>query len=236
MNTTVTANGLEVTAKSNSIYLLITKEEANVNSAGAIQAENTGAGYTSVTTTTSSAVYPSALISNATVGGEVQAAVSSITNPTSWYTARALSPNASTVNSSSEVVLSSSNFTEYVLSYQYAVTLAKGSEIAANLKVASVAITPVSKGGASPTDNPITVLVVNHGDPTKFEEFTVRGKSLENGKYTITGSTVLAATLTDTTTVVLDVYIYYNGNDADVYTNNVANLNGATFEITFGVN
>ena len=240
MNTQVTANGLQVKAKSNSVYLLISNTPASIGSAALIQAENSGNGFTSVSETSSSSVYPSALIDKATAGGTVKGTVTDYSDPTQWYTARALTAAASTVNSSSEVILSSGNFSDYVLKYTYSFTLAKGSNDATNLKVVTVKVSSDNTAtGANPTDAPISILVVNRADQA-HEEFKLQGQSkvsggTDDGKYVLNGSVNLAASLSDSTTATFDVYVYYDGNNEQVYTNNIENLNGCTIEITFGV-
>ena len=41
--------------------------------------------------------------------------------------------------------------------------------------------------------------------------------------------------LTDTTAVRVDIYLYYDGNDSNVYTNNRVNLKGASVSLAFHV-
>lgn len=46
---------------------------------------------------------------------------------------------------------------------------------------------------------------------------------------------VLINSITDQTLIALDIYIYYNGADESVYTNNIVNLDGARINLEFSV-
>ena len=84
----------------------------------------------------------------------------------------------------------------------------------AGLKVGTCTITTTGKQA-------VKVLVAT---ATGFEEFSEPGD---------TGTTVLQALLTDATVMQVKVYVYLDGEDADVFTNGIADLKNTSVEITF---
>lgn len=239
MNKTVTASGMQVTAKSDSVYLLISNTEAST-SAAAIQAENEGKGNIKVTETrTGDAVnvYPVALATKAQRVGVKQTSITDYSSLTSWYKSIAATADSSASVEANEVNLAGLTFSDYVVKYTYKLTLAKGSNPAKDVKVDQVVITPNTSSEDGATVKPVCVLVVNRDAQTKTEEFKVEGQTADTvtGKYTIKGTTALADSLTDATVVTFDVYVYYDGNNSAVFTNNKAKLNGVSIDITFSV-
>ena len=220
MNTTVTATGMKVTAKSESIYLLISNK-AESTTAALIQAENDNKGFTSLTVTYTNAseyqLHPTALATNATKEGVKKTTINDYSAADSWYTADAVDASAANANTTTEKALTSLN--GYVLKYTYKFTLAKGSNAAQDLKVTACTMTQ---------DGDKTI--------TAARALVVCGANVEEFNSTKTAGTVTLATeLTDKTFVTVDVYLYIDGNDTSIYTNNVANLNAASIALTFGV-
>ncbi|MDD6054253.1 MAG: hypothetical protein PUB81_02795 [Clostridiales bacterium] len=199
LNTSVTAEGMQVTAQSNSVYLLISE----ASELSTIQ----GANSTKVMYSGSTALFPSAHkeVTN----------TSEATTLSNWYYKTADAPTAAT-SSGSEKVLS--NFGGYVLRKTVYIAVAAGSNTAEELKV-SATIT----AAASKTITPIMVLV------------TTSSAVAELSSATPTSDVVLAATISNTDVIAVDIFIYYDGNNADVYTNNIENLDGATIKLTFSV-
>ena len=235
MNKEVTASNMSITAKSDSVYLLISNNEDSTTAA-AIQAENNNNGNTKVTATLvgdAVNVYPSALATKATKDGVKKNTIDDYSLAASWYKSNAATANAATSVSDKEVALTTLN--GYVIHYTYKFTLAKGSEKAENLKVNKITVTPNTSDNADSTIAPVSILVVNKNDQTKVAELKLEGQNIQDGKYTITDTTSLVDELTDTNVAELDVYVYYDGNNEKVYTNNKANLDGCSFEMEFGV-
>lgn len=229
MNKTVNVTGMQLTAKSNSKYLII-GESSN---AATLQATS-GGNLTTLAYTGNSAtleVYPSQHNPGGANDSVVVAGSAKVTNtetaidPGNWYYKIASSPTASTAKANSEVALTSDNFTDYVLHKQFYVTLAAGSQSASDLKLQSATFTTTNvKTGSSETMNAVTVLVTsaNAYDEVAADSDTPAG-------------TVLASTVTDSAAIPIDVFIFYDGDDASVYTNNLANLEGASVELVFEV-
>ena len=221
LNKNVTATSMTVTAKSSSVYLLIGDETESTVSA--IQTGNATEKAGVAPTTTQ--IYPSAYKDNATLSYTNQMSASAdFADPTKWYRATAASAGASTAKTGTLVALDSTTFGQYVIHYQYNLTLAVGSEPASDLVVTNYtpAMTNV-KTGTAETMQAVKVVVCG---PNGYCELATTDSS---------NATVLANTVTDSAVTTVDVYVYYDGNDSTVFTNNIANLEGANFTIEFGV-
>ena len=212
MNRLVTATGLEVTVDSNSVYLLI----GTVNDINTIQT----AGTTTVDfgmTTAQSKVFPAAheTIANATAA----------LTPANWYYQIADVPSAS-ASTKAKNYLTNENFDKYVIHKVCYITVTPGSNPAENLVVDGVTIT--SNSTATGAANATTIA------PAKIV-IASSTAVVELDSVTTSSTTVLAATITDQTLVKIDVFLYYDGNNISVYTNNIANLDGAVVDISFAV-
>lgn len=199
INTSVTAEGMQVTAQSNSVYLLISED----SDLSRIQ----GANSTKVTYSGSTALFPSAhkAVTNTTEANTLS----------NWYYKTANAPTAS-MPAGSETELP--NFDDYVLRKTVYITVAAGSNDASNLKVSA---TITANGGTTLT--PVTVLV------------TTATAVAELSTSALSSDTTLAATITNANVIAVDIFIYYDGNNGEVYTNNIGNLSGATINLTFSV-
>ena len=258
MNASVQAQGLEIRAKSDSVFLLISKTN---NTAAAIQAENNNAGFTSVdlgVTGDASKLLPSAhdTIENtadalengidhgyalktnvattitsaayAELTEENKALYEQIPGDTNWYYQVADSAGASTSSKIKNYIPLVTNDVDpnYVIHKTVWVTLAVGSNDASNLAVKECNVEALEEAtGNSSTITPVKVLVTS---ATAAVEFGSTGAT--------DNATVLAEDVDDETAIQLDIFLYYNGADAAVYTNNVANLDGAEVSLTFDVN
>ena len=214
MNTTVQVTGMQISAHSNSTYLIIGSDDDGNDTLAELQAANHTT--TACTIDTDDAlVYPSA-------HGSV-ANTSAAETPSSWYFKVADLPTAS-ASSGAETPLTSTNFGDYVLHKKAYVTLSVGSQDATNLVVSGMTIASNSTAsGSSPVITPVKVLI------------TSANAAVELDSTTLSSATPLAATVTASSVVPLDIWIYYNGNDTNVYTTNIANLDGATVDLEFSV-
>ncbi|MBQ3015398.1 MAG: hypothetical protein IJD79_01305 [Clostridia bacterium] len=209
MNRSVEANGMSVNIQSDSVYLLIadgTKTAEEIQTAKATVATGTPTGTLDI--------FPTA--HHATKGSEFDTVGK-------WYTKSADDPSSS-ASTGSETALT--DFNEYVVRYTYSLVLAAGSNEVSNLVLTSFTFTASddsAASGAAQTLAPVRA-VIACGD--NYVE-------VKNGDEV--PSTVLAATVNDTDVVTLKVYIYYDGNDTSVYTNNIANLEDVDFTFTVGV-
>ena len=212
MNQTVAVEGMQISAKSDSTYLIIggTNVLADVQEANAISVPMNIANDVKI--------YPSAheTLNNATDAAVVE----------NWYFETAATPDASTAKEGTKTVLTSANFEKYVIKKTVYVTLAKGSNQATNLKVNNFALeqrTDENLTGTSKTHSPVKVVIAS---PIAVAELD---------STNTTSDAILAETVTDQALIALDIYIYYNGADTNVFTNNIANLAGAKITLSFSV-
>ena len=147
-------------------------------------------------------------------------------NGTNWYYQIADAVTAST--STKQKTYLATLDANYIIHTTLYVTMSTGSNDGANLKVKDISFTMRNDtSGASETMNPVRALVTSASASVEFQA--------RSGGPAVPNDTVLAATVTSGALVPIDIFVYYDGNDADVFTNNVANLEGATINITFDV-
>ncbi|MGN1052618.1 MAG: hypothetical protein ACI4SH_04420, partial [Candidatus Scatosoma sp.] len=233
MNTQVTATGMQVTAKTDNTYLLISSDKTTAS-----EIQTQGAISATLTVSDSEAkVYPCApAISDTEVGylttsgkkldgTTIETAGVKVTDKdtaatiTNWYTANAAASNASDIKADTARQLT--GFGGYVIEKTVYLTVAKGANPANNLKVTA---TFEQKSGGNDI-SAARVLVAT-----------------DDGGFAILSSTTTTAdikgsntSLTDSTVRTVKIYIYYDGNDSKVYTNNAANLAGANISLAFDV-
>lgn len=216
MNQEVSVTGMQISAKSDSTYLII---GGNTEGTAVTLADVQSANATSVAMSVANnvKVYPSAhdAVTNATDAATVG----------NWYYKTADVPSAS-ASTSAPVALTSTNFSNYVIKKTVYVTLAVGSNAAANLKVSNFGLTQRTDEGLTGNALNSSAVKVLIASPTAVVELD---------STNTTSNTVLAASVTDQALIALDIYIYYDGNNANVYTNNIANLAGATIALSFSV-
>lgn len=215
MNTTVTATGMQVTAKSNFTYLLIGKTSAEVKGEGFNKTEADFAMATGEAN-----LSPSAhdTLTNAADVTELNGEQYKY-----WYTSKSSDRNQSVTDDSTKTYIGKDNLGDYVLNKTVYLALAPGSVKAASIK-AKVEITAANTvTGAAKTIAPVKVLVVT-----------------ANGVYEFgtgdTNATEILTNLESTSSAEagkVEIYIYYDGTNEAVTTNNFANLDGAGVKITF---
>ena len=227
-NSQVSATGLQIQAKSNETFLLISSSSTT---AAAIQAENSNKGNVSVAFTMAqgeSQVFPSKPIESSEVGeGKLFAAnttyVSDATTAavaSNWYTATNNDPTAATGGTVTPTALTA--FTNYVIKRSVYITLAAGSVSAHSL---SATATVAKQGESGTVFESASVLVATGSNFAILKESNSWSGSLSTTDFTITDS---AATQ-------IDIYVYVDGSHDDVFTNNMANLAAASVDLRFNV-
>ena len=214
MNKKVTATGMQITAKSDSTYLLISTK----TTVDEIRAEN--AITTALTIDAEAAkVYPSA-------HEDPSNNIATLATPSNWYYEIAASAGASTAASGTKTALTDADVSKYVLHKTVYLALAAGSDPAKNLRVSAAIASNSTATGDDTTFAPVKVVVG-----------AVGGSMVELDSTNPSSETVLKASMTkdDATPVQVEIYIYYNGADPAVFTNNFAKLDGATIDLTFTV-
>ena len=144
-----------------------------------------------------------------------------------WFTAQNSNPadsndsvkNINTLNTTSG---NPYEFSKYVIKRTVYLTLAVGSDTAHNLTVTPTIEIKDGETGADITA--VKVLVVT-GDNCVILDKDSGETSLHTTDFDITADSVIA----------VDIYIYYDGEEASVYTNNVADLAAAEISLEFDV-
>ena len=253
MNSSVSATGMQIKAKSESVFLLI--GSGDVDTLSEIQTANSTT--TALTVAAGdAAVYPSAHDSIANTAAATSTEVSNLkqyyltsdnsqkitidaynaldaedkalytaenANGTNWYYRVADAVTASTSTKQKNYLATiDANYIIHKVCY---VTLAEGSPAASNLKVTNAAFT--TNGTSSELEATFAAVKVLVTSSTAAVELDSANPS---------SNTALAASVTNDAVIQLDIFLYYDGNHTSVYTNNMANLDGANVSLTFGVN
>ena len=220
MNDHVTATGMQITAKTTATYLLIGSGVNDTASeiqglVGAASGDNGLSTALSVTAEQAS-VLPSAHETIATA-----AAAATYSN---WYTGRGTSPSDGTLVNDSKTLLAEGTFANYVIKRTVYLTVAVGAVSSGDITV-SLSLTEIAAAGAQHDYDPVSFVFASESTVLEFNE----ANNWTNAGVLTTG---VAANGVKT----VDIYVYYDGNNADVNTNNFANLSGASAEITFTAN
>ncbi len=225
MNETVEANQMSVNIKSDSVYLLISSDK-NTNTE--IQEQN-GISAAGVTTDPLD-LFPTA---HANKAGDFTSTEKTITgaelkNFSNWYTKAADDVSSST---STKTASELTGFENYVVRYTFYLTLGAGSNDAEDLILNEFTITASDDSAA--TGSELTV--------APFRALLISGNSyieLKNGDsvpVTVIDGDASNPAVTDDNVTQLDVYLYYDGNDSSVYTENIINLEDVDFSFKLGV-
>ena len=220
LNDTVAVQDMTVTVNSDYAFLLIgTGDQAYT----AIQTAKT---KTVAPKTANANIYPAAhenTVNNITTAD----------TPANWYYMYSDKTDVSTGVAETKTALTADGdhpMSKYVLVNEFHLTLAPGSKEMGSLKVKDFSMT-VPSGGLD------AVKVVIAGDAGVQEldkENVVNTSGMEASAVTtlLNGRTVLSDSITDAKATSVKVYIYVDGNDADVTTDNVTSLKGATVNFT----
>lgn len=215
MNTTVTATGMQVTAKSNFTYLLIGKTATEVKEKDFNKTEadfEMGKGEAKLSPSAHETLTSAADVTE--LNGEQYK---------NWYTSKSSDRNQSVTADSTKTYIGKDNLGDYVLNKTVYLALAPDSVDATSIK-AKVEITQDDKTpGTTKTIAPVKVLVVTAKGVYEFGTGNTDEIQILDGLKS--SSTAEAGKV--------EIYIYYNGADEAVTTNNFANLDGAGVKITF---
>ena len=216
-NSTVEISNLKVTAKANDPYLVTDLDTEGNKTASALQTSNKKAYEFSPLQDLK--LDASAL--NA-VAGEPASPIAEKTYSTvlntdyvgtaaNWYTKNSTVAGTSNESTINEKALDADSFAQYVKNYQFAFTILPNTP-----KLSGLKITKVSLPKQSEKSTGISVVLTS-----------TTGGAIFNSSYEdSTGITLYSGEITDTTVVRVNAYIYLNGNDDQVFTNNIDNLTG----------
>ena len=251
MNTSVSATGMQVKAKSNNTFLLIGEE--SLANADAIQAQ-TGDDLVSEAlsvTDGQAEVFPASPILPAYVSADANLApashkyfpagttvVSNATTaatPANWFTAQNNNPGSSNDSVKNVQTLVADNdgtgtyeFSKYVIKRTVKLTLADGSDAAHNLTVTPTIAIKTTEPAQTATDISAVRALVACGS-----NYVILNSSMNAAAQSLHATADF--TLTDNAVTTVDIYVYYDGEATAVYTNNVLDLAFATVDFAFGV-
>ena len=220
MNQTVTADGMTVKVKSDSLYLLILAAEEEDTVYTAAQVQESGSTSDSGEAIGATTIFPSAYY-NADFQADDNGYVANgadLKDVSNWYWATAQNPGTHLMEDDGDEALT--DFDGYVVRYRYYVVLAVGSNSMDTLKIKSLKIEDASDADGTKLD-PVRVVVACND---QMEEFKQTGA----GSVDLTGS----ASIDDLTALEICIYVYYDGNDPSVTTNDVAALSSANITFT----
>lgn len=212
MNREVTVTGLKVEAKTDSYYLMI--GSGDNDTAPEIQAL-TGSQPLSTAlsvTDTESQLYPAAhdAIATATDAATVG----------NWYTAAAQDHGAATIDNDTKTALTAENFAKFVIKRTVYLTVSAGSVNTGDIK-ATLSRTAYSTAEGKTMDG-VSIVLACDGVVLEFNEAN-----------SWTNATAITTGVSASGVKTIDIYVYYDGNNADVYSDNFAKLTGATIGLTF---
>ena len=223
MNNTVTAKDMEIKIKSGSSFLLIAPSD-NETVLTYTQIQNVHAVEASAVNV-SAELFP--------VAHEAITNMSQADTASKWYYQYSNDPAKSLGNSempglpvlTTPVAVPAADFDKYVLVNTFHLTVAEGGNAISDIKVGTVSIT-----GAGGQDC-VKVLVAT---ATKAEEFYVAHTNGEDEiEAHLEGSEVLQAALNDESVMTVRIYVYWDGAEENVYTNNFAGLKDTSITVTF---
>lgn len=226
LSESVTANNMTVSIRSESLYLLIdaatTEDETRTQAAMAGNKKIAVDGIP-LDGEDNLELLPSAFYIDSFPGTDGYVSTgASLKEPSKWYTATAASSDNSAMANGQHTALG--NFEGYVARYKYFVTLDTGSQNCEGLWVTNFSIVD---GGLSGTNLKPVKVVVACGE--QYEQYYVGTTKGDKGNIDLTGTGVL----NDESVLEIYVYVYYDGNHEDVYTNNLADLSAANINIGF---
>ena len=143
-----------------------------------------------------------------------------------WKTGYSNNINSS-VNVGELTDVHTNDVNKYVLSNTFYIRAASGTVNATNLKLTGVTVT-----GTSIFKDAVSVVVAVGDEVNQFN------KTQFTDNNNLSNATPLAATVTSNADVIVNVYIYIDGNHQNVKTINAidaANLTGMSVELVFGV-
>lgn len=198
MNNSVEVKGLSLEAKADNTFLLISKTAAAENATTAQHAE-------AIQTENKIEVdfdmaTADAQLYPVTWGGGNTLNINALNTATNWKVAKSDDPTKPEVDADQTALAANADLTKYVLTKTVYVTVAKDAVAATNLKVSQLTL---------PANTGIKAFIATSTAGTAAAD-----------------STVLADSISDSTVIQVNIYLYFDGTDANVYQTNLANLKG----------
>ena len=233
MNDKANVTGMQITAKTNDTYLLIS--DTNESTSTSIQEEKKREIDFGMTEATK--LYPSAPVMSETeinyfTGVAKPVKITDKTTAetaTNWYTAQAAAADSSTIDTATAKQLTTSNFSEYVLAKTVYLTVAKDVNAANKLTV-----TPTFTALDGKIISGVKVLVVVTYEDAESNK-TTKIVTIKNTDTAVNLYDTEDQHVIDSKVVTVSMFLYYDGTDTTVFTNNAAKIGGAKVEFEFKV-
>lgn len=133
-----------------------------------------------------------------------------------WYYKYASSPDASAAaEDATEQTITEEELNKYVLINEFNICTATGSNAMQNLKIKDLDVTTSG-------DSAVKVIIASE---SSMVELGVGENQSDD--------TILATNVDDNSVVKIKIYIYWDGDDADVYTNGIADLKSTSVNVEF---
>lgn len=204
MNQTVTASGMEITAKSDTTFLLI--KAGHAADADAVQADK-------VTTATALAASAELL---PTAHTDAVTNITTADAAANWYYKTSDDPALYGGAGHESAATALSTLTGYVLVNEFSITVADGSNDLKKLRVGSLTLTTAG-------DSAVKVLVATSEGSQEFSANDTDDSD----------NVQLAASVTSASVTYVKVYIYWDGTNEEVFTNGIADLKNTSVVLTF---
>lgn len=136
---------------------------------------------------------------------------------TNWYYKYSTDPGlyGGSGKETSEMTILNTDKGKYILANQFTLGLADGSNQIDNIKVSASTFSTDGTGKA------VKALILTDNVAVELDDTTT------------TSDAIICDSLKNDETLNVWVYIYWDGNDQDVYTNNIANLESTSFSVSF---
>ena len=220
-NSSVTATGMKVKAKSDNEFLQIAAASATWNDTDPFTTVE-------INNTTAKEIKPTHVAASLAEGGASYTNYAGSTSAIVWLDARSNNV-ANAAHSGAFTNVTASATTDYTLLNELKVRIKPGTAASAsNFRVSSVAFAAVEQSGTDVTDgliNSLRVLVVGAD----------AGVVWKNGSYVEGATNSIVDAEVDTTGANVSVYVYFDGEDESCYTNNAITPDDYTVSITFAV-
>ncbi len=228
MSSEATANGMNVVIKSNSRYLLIAESEEKLKEDNYAQNSSNGTKDSTLNGGTDG-ILPVAHEENLAAAG-----VGTVSN---WYTMTAENSGTSQGADNSKKSLTGDELANHVVKYTYYLGMAPGSSAGKDLKISGdISITATAgQGGAKTNVNPVRVIVVCDNKITELDVNSSDSAHQSKDETTVLAENVGVVGSEGFTATKVDVYIYYDGNDSNLYTNNMPALANADISFKLAV-
>lgn len=232
MNDKANVSGMQITAKTNDTYLLISDTKTEATEIQANPKTTVDFGMIAATK-----LYPSAPVMSETEINYFTGVAKpvKITNKetaekaTNWYTAQAAAADKTDIKTDTAKQLTSTNFGEYVLEKTVYLTVAKDVNAANKLTV-----TPTFTNLDGKTISGVKVLVVVTYEDAEGQK-TTKIVTIKNTDTAVSLYDTEDQHVIDSKVVTVSMFLYYDGTDASVFTNNATNIGGAKVEFEFKV-